>query len=65
MKVNTLRKKNVNELRAELSHLLREKFNLRMQSTSGKLKQSHLLKQVKKTIAQIKTLLSEKENSYD
>ncbi|HMI76877.1 MAG TPA: 50S ribosomal protein L29 [Buchnera sp. (in: enterobacteria)] len=65
MKLNQLRKKNIKELHVELSHLLREQFNLRMQSTSGKLKQSHLLKQVKKTIAQVKTLLSEKDNTDD
>jgi large subunit ribosomal protein L29 len=65
MKVNKLRKKNIKELRAELSHLLREQFNLRMQATSGKLRQSHLLKNVRKTIAQVKTLLSEKENCHD
>lgn len=65
MNVKKLRKKHVKELQVELGHLLREQFNLRMQFASGKLKQSHLLKQVKKTISQVKTLLTEKENSDD
>jgi len=65
MNVKQLRKKNVKELHIELENLLREQFNLRMQFKSGKLKQSHLLKKVKKTISRVKTLLTEKENSYD
>jgi len=60
MKVIKLRKKNVTDLNSELLHLSREYFNLRMQLSSGKLKQSHLLKKVRKNIAQVKMLLSEK-----
>ncbi|QNS01690.1 MAG: 50S ribosomal protein L29 [Buchnera aphidicola (Pentalonia nigronervosa)] len=56
------RKKNINDLKVELLQLLREQFNLRMQSVSGKLKQPHLLRNVRKNIARIKTLLTEKEN---
>lgn len=55
------RKKNCQNLNIELSQLLREQFNLRMQSASGKLKQSHLLRKIRKKIAQVKTLLTEKE----
>lgn len=55
------RKKSCQNLNIELSQLLREQFNLRMQSASGKLKQSHLLRKVRKKIAQVKTLLTEKE----
>ena len=62
MKIIELRKKNVIELNAELLNLSREYFNLRMQLSSGKLKQSHLIKKVRKSIAQVKMLLSEKEN---
>lgn len=56
------RKKNRQELNTELLQLLREQFNLRMQSASGKLKQPHLLRKVRRNIAQVKTLLTEKEN---
>lgn len=55
-----LRKKNINDLSTELLNLLREQFNLRMQSVSGKLKQPHLLRKVRRNIAQVKTLLTEK-----
>lgn len=56
-----LRKKNRKDLYSELLELLREQFNLRMQSVSGKLKQPHLLKKVRRNIAQVKTLLTEKD----
>ncbi|WP_422667402.1 50S ribosomal protein L29 [Buchnera aphidicola] len=56
-----LRKKNKKELNVELLHFLREQFNLRMQAISGKLKQPHLLRKVRKNIAQVKTLLTQKE----
>jgi large subunit ribosomal protein L29 len=56
-----LRKKNKKDLFIELLQLLREQFNLRMQSVSGKLKQPHLLRKVRRNIAQVKTLLNEKE----
>jgi large subunit ribosomal protein L29 len=62
MKLIELRKKNIMDLNSELLNLLREHFNLRMQLSSGKLKQSHLLKKVRKSISQVKMLLSEKES---
>lgn len=55
------RKKNKKDLNIELLQLFREQFNLRMQSVSGKLKQPHLLRKVRRNIAQVKTLLTEKE----
>ncbi|ANZ22700.1 50S ribosomal protein L29 [Buchnera aphidicola (Diuraphis noxia)] len=58
-----LRKKNEKDLKSELIQLLREQFNLRMQSVSGKLKQPHLLKKVRRNIAQVKTLLTEKKGN--
>ncbi|AYN24574.1 50S ribosomal protein L29 [Buchnera aphidicola] len=55
------RNKNCQDLNIELLQLLREQFNLRMQSVSGKLKQPHLLRKVRRNIAQVKTLLTQKE----
>ena len=56
MKAKELREKSVEEL----LNLLREQFNLRMQAASGQLQQSHLLKQVRRDVARVKTLLNEK-----
>ena len=60
MKAKELREKSVEELNTELLNLLREQFNLRMQAASGQLQQSHLLKQVRRDVARVQTLLNEK-----
>ncbi|EPJ44144.1 MAG: 50S ribosomal protein L29 [Osedax symbiont Rs1] len=60
MKANDLREKNPEELQQQLLDLLKDQFNLRMQKSSGQLTQSHLLKQTKRDIARVRTLLNEK-----
>ncbi|HBS7669662.1 TPA: 50S ribosomal protein L29 [Klebsiella pneumoniae] len=60
MKAKELREKSVEELNAELLNLLREQFNLGMQAASGQLQQTHLLKQVRRDVARVKTLLTQK-----
>ncbi|WP_392561367.1 50S ribosomal protein L29 [Orbus sturtevantii] len=60
MKAKELREKSVEELNTELLNLLREQFNLRMQLAGGQLQQTHLVKQVRRNIARVKTLLTEK-----
>lgn len=61
MNTREVRKKNVYELKEELSSSLREQFNLRMQRGIGNEKtKSHLYKKVRKHIARIKTVISEK-----
>lgn len=60
MKIQDLRNKTVEELKTELGKQLQSQFKLRMQSSTGQLNQTHLLRQTRKDIARIKTLLSEK-----
>ena len=60
--VKELREKSVQELGDELLKLRKEHFNLRMQKASGQLGQVHLLKETKKDIARVKTLIQEKRN---
>lgn len=60
MKTAELREKSADELNEELLGLLKEQFNLRMQKSSGQLSQSHLLGQVRRDIARVKTILNEK-----
>ena len=55
-----LREKSVEELSTQLLDLLREQFNFRMQMTTGQLKQTHLLKQTRRDIARVKSVLTEK-----
>jgi len=60
MKAKDLREKNVEVLKTELLGLLREQFNLRMQAATNQLKQTHTLKNIRRDIARIKTILNEK-----
>ena len=59
MKTNEIRKKSKAELNEELLSLLKEQFNLRMQTGMGEAPRSHLFGKVRKSIAQIKTILNE------
>jgi large subunit ribosomal protein L29 len=60
MKAQDLRDKSVDELNVQLVELLREQFNLRMQAATGQLQQTHNLKAVRRNIARVKTVLTEK-----
>ena len=60
MNAAELREKSVDELSTQLIDLLRDQFNYRMQMTTGQLKQTHLLKQVRRDIARVKSVLTEK-----
>jgi large subunit ribosomal protein L29 len=63
MDVQDLRAKSSNELREELTGLLREQFNLRMQKGTGQLAHSHEMRRVRRDIARVKTILNEKEGT--
>ncbi len=58
-----IREKTNEELSAEISVLKDELFNLRFQQATGQLENTARLKTVKKTIARIKTVLTERENA--
>ena len=60
MKTSELREKSVDELSKELESLLREGFNLRMQRASGQLAQVHQIKQNRRAIARVKTVMKQK-----
>jgi large subunit ribosomal protein L29 len=60
MKATEMREKSPDELNAELLKLRESQFKLRMQSATGQLAQNHLLKQARKDIARVKTVLREK-----
>lgn len=60
MNTAELREKSKEELDAHLLELLQEQFNLRMQNSTGQLAQTHQLKIVRRNIARVKTILTEK-----
>ena len=61
MKAVDLREKSVADLREELLVLRREQFNLNMAKATGQLAQIHLLGQIRRDIARIKTVIAQKE----
>lgn len=60
MNTTELRAKTVEELNTELTNLLREQFNLRMQNSTGQLEQTAQIKTVRRSIARVKTILTQK-----
>jgi large subunit ribosomal protein L29 len=63
VQVSDLRTKSESELKEVLVGLQRDQFKYRMQKNTGQLGQSHLMTEVKKDIARVKTLLTEKAGS--
>lgn len=61
MKVKELKAMDASKRETELEGLLREQFNLRMQSTTGQLANNARLKQVRRDIARIKTVMNEEK----
>ena len=61
MKATELKEKTVDELQVSLVGLMKDQFNYRMQKSTGQLNQTHLLKEVAKDIARVKTVLVHKE----
>jgi large subunit ribosomal protein L29 len=60
MNLKELRAKSPKELNDELLALRKEQFSLRMQQATGQLAKPHLLSQVRRNIARLKTVQAEK-----
>ena len=59
MKANDIREMTPEAREEELVALHKEFFNLNMQKSTGQLAKPHLLKNVKKNIARMKTIINE------
>jgi len=64
MKTAELRDMKSAELHAELERLRRHLFDLRAQAVTEKLENPHQLKEVRKDMARIMTLLGERGEKY-
>ncbi|NLA52117.1 MAG: 50S ribosomal protein L29 [Alcaligenaceae bacterium] len=60
MKASELREKDVAELHNELESLLKAQFNLRMQHATQQLADASQLTKVRRDIARVRTILTEK-----
>jgi large subunit ribosomal protein L29 len=63
MNVSEMKEKSVDELNDALIELKKEQFTLRMQLGSGQLSETHRLKEVRRDVARVKTILTEKAGS--
>ena len=61
MNMENIRKMSQSELAAEELRLKKELFNLRFQHTTGQLENPLKMKEVKKDIARVKTVIRENE----
>ena len=61
MKINEIRDLTNEELNQKLEELKKELFNLRFQHATNQLDNPRVITEVKRTIAQIKTILRERE----
>ena len=62
-KIEDLRAKSDDQLAAEIGELKREAFNLRFQAATNQLERPARIKEVRRDIARIKTLQTERSQS--
>ena len=60
MKANEVRDMSVDQLRDKLANLKKEQFNLRFQRASGQLENTARIREVRRDVARIQTILSQK-----
>ena len=60
MKAKDLREKSVEELQSTLGEEQEAQFKLRMQQATGQLTESHKVKQTRRNIARLKTVITQK-----
>jgi large subunit ribosomal protein L29 len=63
MKAQDLRTKSADELKESLVGLRKEQFNLRFQRASGQLENTARVRQVRRDISRIKTILRVKQQA--
>lgn len=63
MKINEIKDLTPDQLRDELIRLKREQFNLRFQKATGQLANTSRVRQVRRTIARLKTVERQKQGA--
>ena len=61
MKATEVRDMTVDQLKDELTKLKKEQFNLRFQKASGQLENTARIKDVRRDVARVQTILAEKQ----
>lgn len=60
MKASDLRAQTIDQLQDQLLQLKKEQFNLRFQKATGQLESTSRVRQVRRDIARVKTVLNER-----
>lgn len=60
-----LKDMTVDQLRDEMIKLKKEQFNLRFQQATGQLENTARMRQVRRTVARIQTLVKQKQSSVE
>jgi len=63
MKASEIRKMTAEEINKKISELKTELFELRMKQATGNLDKPHKINELRKTVARLKTVLTEKDGS--
>lgn len=61
MTANEIRELSIDQLNTQVKELKQELFNLKFQKTLGQLQNTTKIRQVKRDIARIKTIITEKK----
>ena len=65
MKATDLRAKSQDELRVELTSLKKEQFNLRFQAASGQMENTARVRDIRRDVARINTILTEQAEAKE
>ena len=65
MKANEIRKMSAEEIEKKIIELKKELFDLRMKQATGNLDKPHKINELRKTVAKLKTVLTEKINTKE
>lgn len=63
MKVNEIRNLSTEEIQAKIKETSEELFNLRFQQATGNLEKPARLRELRKQVARMKTIIRERENN--
>ncbi len=64
-KIAELREMSIEKLGVELLDLRKQQFNMRLKKANGVLEKTHLIALLRKSIARVKTLMTEKVGATD
>ena len=62
MTANEIRELSIEQLDTQVKELKQELFNLKFQKTLGQLEKTNQIREVRKNVARIKTIITEKNN---